>query len=210
MPRQLSPRQRQVLEFVRQFVAERGYPPTVRDVVRGCSLSSTSVADYNLRQLSNQGYFKRYPEISRGIELPGAARGGVVVPLVGYIAAGTPVPIPGSEAWHSPPLEMVAIPHELVGRHQDVYALRVKGQSMIDALIDDGDIVLMRPTPIAENGEMVAAWLRQEKEVTLKRFYREGDQVRLQPAHSGMAPLITPAENIEILGKVIAVLRRLG
>lgn len=209
MPRGSSPKQQRILEFLRQFIAERGYPPTVREVVQGCGLSSTSVADYNLRLLARQGHFKRYPDISRGIELPEAERGGASIPLVGYIAAGTPIPVMGSDTWHSPPIETVSVPQEMVGRHSDLYALRVKGHSMIDALIDDGDIVLMRPTATAENGEMVAVWLRQEKEVTLKRFYREGGRVRLQPAHSGMKPLITPANNVEIQGKVVAVLRRL-
>lgn len=210
MPRGLSPRQQQILEFIRRYLDEEGIPPTVRDIVRGCGLSSTSVADYNMRILQREGRLRRRPEISRGIELPDRGRGLVRVPLLGTIAAGSPIPVPEADTWQSPPLETVEVPQELVGRTPQVYALRVRGTSMIDALIDDGDIVLLTQAKTAHNGEMVAVWLKAEKEVTLKRFYQEKRRIRLQPANSALAPLWVSPQNVEVQGKVVGVLRRLA
>ena len=210
MDRRLSPRQQQIREFIARYLDEEGIPPTVRDIVKGCGLSSTSVADYNLRILEREGHLRRRPEISRGIELPGRGRGLVRVPLLGTIAAGSPIPVPDADTWRSPPLETVEVPSELLGRAPEVYALRVRGTSMIDALIDDGDIVLLTPEKSARNGDMVAVWLKEEKEVTLKRLYREKRRIRLQPANSNLAPLWVSARNVEVQGKVVAVLRHLS
>ncbi len=202
----LSPKQERMLAFIRQFLGERGYPPTVRDIVRGCGLSSTSVVDYNLTLLERGGYLRRDREVSRGIELAGRKRL-VGVPLLGYIAAGEPLELPGEEAWHSSPLEVLEMPQEVVRDWERVYALKVKGTSMIDALIADGDILVMRPARQAENGEMVAVWLKDKGEVTFKRFYLDWDQVRLQPENSLMAPIYCHPSEVEVQGKVVAVLR---
>lgn len=223
MPADLSPRQRRVLEFIRRFIGEHGYPPTIREICEACEISSTSVANYNLRRLAEAGYIRRSGRLSRAIELtaagvslvpfrlrPATAAETVHVPLLGRIAAGLPIPVPTENAAPDPDTDMVAVPAELVGNRQNVYALRVQGQSMVDALIDDGDIVLVQHTPTAENGEMVVAWLPDRKETTLKRFYLEGDRVRLQPANSQMEPIILPADQVQIQGRVIAVLRRLA
>jgi len=204
----LSPKQERMLAFIRQFMGERGYPPTVRDIVRGCALSSTSVVDYNLTLLERGGYVKRDREVSRGIELVGRKRL-VAVPLLGYVAAGEPFKLPGEEAWHSTPLEVLEMSQDVAGGWEGVYALKVKGTSMIDALIADGDVVVMRPARQAENGEMVAAWLKTNGEVTFKRFYLEGDRVRLQPENSLMAPIYCHPSEVEVQGKVVAVLRML-
>ena len=210
----LSERQRLILRFIRDFSGEKGYPPTVRDIQRGCNVSSTSVVDYNLNILEREGYLRRDPEVSRGIEMLGAAKkkdGTVSVPLVGVIAAGEPIPVPTADIWRGTEnVEAVDVSEELVGKNPDVYALRVRGLSMIDALIDDGDIVLMQALNSAQNGDMVAVWLKKEKEVTLKRFYQEGRKVRLQPANSQMSPIITQAANVQIQGKVVGVVRRLS
>ncbi len=210
----LSERQRQILQFIREFVKEHSYPPTVRDIQKGCNISSTSVVDYHMNILEREGYLRRDPEVSRGIEMLGSARRTeetVSIPLVGVIAAGEPIPVPSADTWRGiESIETLEVPQALVGRNPDIYALRVKGQSMIDALIDDGDIVLMQPVRATRNGEMVAIWLKREKEVTLKRFYQEGRRVRLQPANSQMAPIVTQASNVEIQGKVIGVIRRLS
>lgn len=208
MFKKLSPKQVQILNFIHHFIKEKGYPPTIRDILKGCNLSSTSVVEYNLRILEREGYIRRDKEVSRGLELL-KGRYSVSIPLVGYISAGIPLPISTEETWHPVPLETLEVPEGLLKGEEGVYALKVKGQSMLDALIDDGDIVLLKPTRIAQDGEMVAVWLKEEKEVTLKKFYREGDRIRLQPANIQMPPIYVKPEDIEIQGKVIAVLRRL-
>jgi repressor LexA len=207
----LSERQRKILEFVRQYTDEMGYPPSIRDICRGCGISSTSVVDYNLKLLEREGYLRRDPDVSRGIDLVGRRadqRKLVRVPVMGQIAAGAPIPVPSSDTWQAlDASEALELTEELVRGRPDVYALRVKGQSMIDALIEDGDIVLMEPTQTAENGQMVAAWIKSQKETTLKKLYREGDRVRLQPANAAMAPLYFPADDVEVQGRVVGVIR---
>jgi len=126
---------------------------------------------------------------------------------LGYIAAGEPLRLPGEEAWHSSPLEVLDMPQGVSGRWEGVYALKVKGTSMIDALIADGDVLVMRPARQAENGEMVAVWLKDKGEVTFKRFYLDGERVRLQPENSLMAPIFCQPSEVEVQGKLVAVLR---
>ena len=126
---------------------------------------------------------------------------------MGTIAAGSPIPVPEAGTWARPPEEMIPVPESMVRGKGDVYALRVKGTSMIDALVDDGDVVLVRYQRTADNGEMVVAWLKEEEETTLKKLHQEPDRVRLQPANSTMEPIYTDPDNLEIQGKVIGVLR---
>jgi len=210
--RELSDKQRRILDFMGDFLDEKGYPPTVRDILKGCGISSTSVVDYNLRILGKEGYIRRDSEVSRGIELFGRNRVGTVrVPIVGAIAAGEPFPIPGSDTWDSTASsETLELAREMTRGKEEVYALRVKGTSMIDALINDGDIVLMQQVATAENGEMVAVWLKAEGEATFKKFYREPGRIRLQPANEQMKPIYANPENVEIQGKVIGVIRQVG
>ncbi|MFQ5826887.1 MAG: transcriptional repressor LexA [Dehalococcoidia bacterium] len=203
----LSHKQRRLLDFIHQFLEEKGYPPTIRDMVRGCGISSTSVVDYNLKFLKREGYIRRDAEVSRGIELLGRRRGGVSVPLIGLIAAGEPIPVPSPDAWTTDSFETLELPQEMTRGKENVYALKVKGNSMIDALIGDGDVVLMQATSTAENGEMVAAWLKREKEVTLKRLYRERGRIRLQPANKQVKPIYVRPDNVEIQGRVVGVIR---
>jgi repressor LexA len=209
----LSSRQKKILNFIQNFLTDNTYPPTIRDIVNGCGISSTSVADYNLEILEKKGYIRRHREISRGIELLNGLvtrSSGIAVPIVGHIAAGTPIPIPTSESWDTvASAETMEVPQELIRGKQDVYALRVKGLSMVDALINDGDVVLMQYTNTVENGEMAAVWLKNEKRATLKKVYTGDKQVRLQPANSQMQPIYVEPENVEIQGKVIGVIRRL-
>ncbi len=210
----LRPRQQQILDFIEQFLDENGIPPTVRDIQRGCSISSTSVVDYNLRLMERDGYLKRRSEVARGIELLDetglpVANGAARVQIVGSIAAGEPIPAFSSEGVDSAAeFDIVEVRPDLKKRHGTLYALSVKGTSMIDALIDDGDVVVIKPTNTARNGEMVVAWLREEEEATLKKFFREGDQVRLQPANSTMDPIYVSADNVEVKGRVVEVLRQ--
>lgn len=202
---ELSVRQQAIMDFIQRFWDKQGYPPSIRDIVAGCKLSSTSVADYNLKILEKKGHLRRHREVSRGIELP-ARRG---VPVIGAIAAGVPIPVPDVDTWDiTAAAERVeAAPHLLRGR-TDVYALRVRGTSMLDALINDGDIVLMQAVSSVDNGEMAAVWLKTEKEATLKRFYAEKGRIRLQPANTTMKPIFAAPENVIVQGRVIGVMRR--
>jgi len=207
----LSPKQQTIIDFIRQFLVDRGYPPTIRDIQASCSISSTSVVDYNLNILEQEGYLRRDPEVSRGIELlTGAPVWATQVPLIGLIAAGNPIPVPAPDTWNiAATSETIETAGYLTGGREDVYALRVKGMSMVDALINDGDIVLLQHTGIVENGEMAAIWLKAEKEATLKKVYVEPTRIRLQPANAQMQPIYTEPENIEIQGRVIGVIRKL-
>jgi repressor LexA len=209
----LSPKQKRILNFTRKFLDSRGYPPSVRDIVSGCEISSTSVVAYNLTRLEAAGYIRRHADISRGIEIltnRRSYRHTVTVPIIGEIAAGEPIPVPHSETWDTIASEELEVTEDLTRGKQRVYALRVKGTSMIDALIKDGDIVLMEYVSNAENGDMVAAWLKAEKEVTLKRLFREANRIRLEPANTQMQPIYTTPDNVEIQGKVITVIRQLA
>ena len=206
----LSPKQDQILEFLRSFIEEKDYPPSIRDIQEGCGISSTSVVDYNLRKLEDKGYIRRDREISRGIEVLGARgrRARIVeIPVLGSIAAGQPIPVPTSDRFGNDAQDMVAVTEHMVRGKTNVFALRVKGTSMIEDLIDDGDIVFLEPARSAADGDKVAVWLKDREEVTLKRIYHEGDRVRLQPANGTMQPIYTSAENVEIQGKFISSFR---
>ena len=206
-----------ILAFLREFMRDNGYPPSVRDVVDGCKLSSTSVADYNLRILERQGHIRRDPERARTIVLteplePAGAVAAVEplrVPLLGAIAAGTRVVAPeGSDAKHADE-HLQVTPDMLGGRDPStLFAVTVRGDSMIDALIADGDTVIFEQAQTVENGQLGAFWLRDENISTLKRFYKDGDQVRLQPENPAMDPILTNADNLEVQGRVISIMRQ--
>ena len=211
----LSVRQTRIIEFVRGFMRENGLPPTVRDIQKACGISSTSVVDYNLRLLERDGYLRRKPDIARGIELLDDSLGSSHlpselrrVPVIAYIAAGEPLPVMDSGGWTSgEALETIEVPADMARGNHSLYALKVKGTSMIDALVDDGDIVVVQPLRQASNGEMVVARLKLENETTLKRLYHEGERVRLQPANSQMEPIYSPADNVEVQGRVVGIIR---
>jgi repressor LexA len=208
----LSPKQGRILQFIRRFINTRGYPPTVRDIVSGCKISSTSVVAYNLARLETAGCIRRHADISRGIELVASQpsnRHTVTIPIIGEIAAGEPIPVPHLDTWETVAPEELVVTEDLTRGKQKVYALRVRGNSMIDALIKDGDIVVMEYVTSAENGDMVAAWLKAEKEVTLKRLFKETDRIRLEPANIHMQPIYSTPDNVEVQGKVITVIRQL-
>jgi repressor LexA len=209
--RSLSERQSAMLKFIREFVHRHGYPPSIRDIASAVGISSTSVVDYNLRILEKEGYLRRAPDVSRGLELlaeigePQPARV-VEVPIVGRIAAGEPI-------------EALAERNETMPLGADMategcYALQVKGKSMIEDLIDDGDLVVVRPQQTANNGDIVVALLLDsaapEGVATLKRLYRERDRVRLQPANSSMEPIYVDPAALRVQGRVVAVVRQLG
>jgi len=206
----LTRRQRAILQFIENFLDENEYPPTIRDIQRDLDISSTSVVDYNLKVLEGRNLIRRNKNISRGIELVHRSNGRrniVAIPVIGQIAAGQPIPVPG-DLEGSELAETVDLGTDLVrDSGRGLFALRVKGHSMVDALINDGDVVVLRQQETCENGETVAVWLKDQKETTLKRFYHEGDRVRLQPENVTMDPIYTPADNVEVQGKLVTVVR---
>jgi repressor LexA len=209
MPRVSDTRSR-ILNFIRQFRDRRGYAPTVRDIARGCNISTPSVVQYHLNMLEEEGFIRRDPEVFRSIQLVERGRQAISsVPLLGTIAAGRPIPVPAPDSWTTTPQETLQLTDELTQGRKDIYALRVKGTSLIDAFVDDGDIVLIQQTGTVEDGELAAVWLKNQQEVTLKKLYREKGCIRLQPANRQMKPMYFPPEEVEIQGKVIAVLRKL-
>lgn len=228
--KKLSDRQRFILNFIREYMQEHGYAPSIREIkseVESAGLvrtasgnTSTSVVDYNLRALEEAGYIRRDRNKSRAIELTdsmGRSRNrqpAYLIPVAPTpIAAGMPIPVLEEIRMGAATDDQVEVTGDLLGRHAShidrLYALRVKGQSMIDALINDGDLVILEARETAENGQTVAAWLKAEQEATLKRFYLEEGRVRLQPANSTMQPIYTEPDNVEIKGRVIGVIRRM-
>ena len=204
-----SERQVQMLKFINGFIEEHHYPPTVRDIQFGCNISSTSVVDYNLRILHRDGLLRREAEVSRGIEVINQKKPEDVieVPILGRIAAGEPLHIPPSTSWRDEAVDSVNLPPFLTQGKEDVFAVKVKGESMIDALVGDGDLVIMEPTQEAREGDMVAASLSDRDEVTLKHFHLANGTVTLQPANSSMQPIKVPAEKVTVKGRVIGVVR---
>lgn len=205
----LSSRQKRIINFIQEFLLDKGYPPSIRDIANGCEVSSTSVVAYNLDRLEEAGYIRRHSDISRGIELLNSqqySKKVVYIPIVGRIAAGEPIPVPASDSWNIPSSEGIEVAGELT-KGKEVYALRVKGDSMVDALIKDGDIVLMDYVNSVEEGEMAAVWLKREQEVTLKKIFTEPNRIRLEPANTQMKPIYTSPDNVEIQGRVVVVIR---
>ena len=211
----LSSRQEKMLAFIREFLTENGYPPSIREIGKAVGISSTSVVNYNLNILEKKEFIGRDRTVSRGIRLLGegsvagwASERMIRIPLLGRIAAGSPLPVPGSD-FSLFGGETVELARGILPEQEDLYALQVRGDSMIDALINDGDIVVMKHQQQASNGDMVAVWLKDKEETTLKHFYLEGKNVRLQPANPTMQPLYVPAASVEVQGKVVMVIRQL-
>jgi len=217
--KKLSDKQTRIYTFLREFLSEHDYPPSIRDIQTGCGISSTSVVDYNLKALESQGLIRRDREISRGIVLVEEEREREVepasivrLPILGTIAAGQPLPVPTEEGVRTGDgEETIRVTADVLnGRDAgSLYALRVQGNSMIDALINDGDLVVMEPVQTVNDGEMAAVFLKDENEVTLKKFYREGRRVRLQPMNQTMEPIYTSAANVEVQGRVVTAIRSL-
>jgi repressor LexA len=194
-------RQRRILEVIRNFTADHGYPPSVREIGERVGLSSSSTIHAHLKALERHGLISRDPTKPRALrsgDFP-AAKETVVLPVLGRVAAG--VPITAQEDIEGEFL----LGAGFVPRASDGFMLRVQGDSMVDAAILDGDLILVRPQRSAENGEIVVAML--DGEATVKRFYREAGRVRLQPENQTMAPIY--ASDVEIVGRVEAVVRRL-
>lgn len=213
MAEHLSERQKRIIEFLNEYIDVNSYPPSIREIGAAAGISSTSVVSYNLKRLEEKGYISRDREVSRGLKLVAAGhqampRAVVRIPLLGRIVAGEPLPVPGSD-FALMGDDTVELTRDILGDPKGLYALQVQGDSMIDALINDGDIVVMRYQQKVENGEMAAVWLKDREEVTLKRFYDEGGQVRLQPANPTMQPIYVNPRQVEVQGKVMMVVRQL-
>jgi repressor LexA len=207
----LSTRQQSMLRFIRDYLAHHGYPPSNREIGHATGISSTSVVDYNLRRLERKGHLVCEPKVSRGIKLSGdlplAHLSSFSAPVVGRIAAGQPI-----EALEETG-EAIRLTTDLA--QEGCYVLKVKGESMIEDLIADGDLVVVKPQPTAQNGDIVVAIL-DDNEATLKRFYREpgrgpggSERIRLQPANSQMEPIYRAPNQVEVRGKVVTVIRQI-
>jgi repressor LexA len=201
MTKQDQQRAERILDYIRETIDERGYPPSVREIAEAVGLASTSAVHHHLTKLEKDGRLQKEATRSRALTLPGSHAAKLVnAPIIGEIAAGSPI-----EAYEDR-TETMTLPAELAPRH-DTFVLRVRGKSMIEDHIDNGDYVVIQPQDTARDGEIVVAIL-DDNTATLKRFYKERDRIRLQPANSEMEPIY--ARDVKIQGKVIGVIRRLS
>lgn len=213
----LSTRQRSILEFISTFISDNQYPPTFEEIREGLGLSTKSLVNYHLCALEAAGYLERDRLTPRGLRLrievsttteAETPKGAFAVPIVGSIVAGMPVTTFGESL--ETVSEVLMLTSDIVPHQEDLFALRVRGESMIDAMVSDGDLVVIKRQSVADDGDMVAARLIDSDETTLKHFYRETDCIRLQPANPLMDPIYVHPSNIEVQGKVVAVIRRMN
>ncbi len=202
----LTNKQEIILTNIKKFIAEKGYAPTIRELCKICNLNSTATMFVHLKNLTKKGYINQTESKFRTIELNVPNEYAikdeevVSVPLLGKVAAGNPI-----EAIENPN-EYFSLPKEFVPKNHDVFTLEVNGESMINVGIFDGDIVIVKKQSNANNGEIVVA-MTDENEVTLKRFYKESDHIRLQPENDFLEPIIL--NNVTILGKAIGLYRKI-
>ena len=197
----LTKRQREIFDYLSEFIQKHGYAPSLEEIGRRFGLSSLATVHKHLTNLQEKGFIKRAWNRSRSVEMVPARGGGraVELPLLGYVAAGVPIEAVASN-------ETIAVPEDFAGK-RDTYVLRVRGDSMIDEQIRDGDFVVVEDRKTAENGEMVIALLRGT-DVTLKKFYRDNGRIRLQPANAAMQPIFADADQVQVQGVVIGVMRK--
>lgn len=219
----LSDRQQNILNYIEEYVEGHGRPPTIREIGTAVNISSTSVVNYNLTKLKEKGLLERDADVSRGLRLTehmatavkdaGRAVSEVVanfvrIPLKGHIVAGEPISVGHDDFDVYDDDDALEISTAMLPRGSDgLFALRVSGDSMIDAMVNDGDIVIMRQDTNARNGDMVAVWLSDDT-TTLKYFFDEGDRIRLQPANPSMGPIYKDHGEVQVQGKVMMVLRQ--
>ncbi|MDH5510729.1 MAG: transcriptional repressor LexA [Nitrospinota bacterium] len=198
----LTKRQKLVFDYVSSFIKEKGYAPSIVEIGKKFGLSSPATIHKHLTNLESKGLIRRQKNMSRAIELaeePPVRTSTCQVPLLGLIAAGSPI-----ETF--PVEETISLPEEMMGRGR-TYVLKVKGESMIEEHIQDGDYVIVDEASTANNGDTVVALVGNDS-ATMKKFYRENGHVRLQPANSSMQPIIAPADQVTIQGIVIGLLRK--
>ena len=221
----LSDRQKKIINFIEKWFLEYDYAPSVRDIQIGCEISSTSVVQYNLEKLKTIGILKNHSEVSRSLRLTQQksdlskydtnnlnlnAIENFSVPMLGTISAGEPFPLPEEESWSEIySKEHIELPQSIAGNSSNIYALKVKGKSMIDALISDGDLIIMQHTKIINNGQMAAVRIIKDNTTTLKNYFQKNNNVRLEPANKDFNPIMLESKDVEIIGKVKAVWRML-
>lgn len=228
---QLKDRHKQILEVIENYRQEHGYAPSYREICSLTDITSTSMVNYYLEQLEEMGYIERQDNISRSLKIKKSAQGKINkalgkmqqaadqistminIPVLGRIVASEPIPIPESDFSLFDAESTVDVAESLLPRNLDratLFALEVAGDSMIDAMVNDGDVIIMKPVQEARNGEMVAVRLKDSNETTLKYYHYEGDHVRLQPANPTMDPIyVDSSRDIEIQGKVVLVIRQI-
>lgn len=227
----LSDRHRRIMEFLTTFSEQNGYSPSIRQIGDHIAVKSTSLVDYYLNQLEEMGYITREGRVSRSIRVLKPMYAGVAgkvgsavrkvagnlseliqIPVMGRIIAGAPIPVPSSDLAYFDSETSVEMARSLLPAREkpsELFALEVQGDSMIDAMINDGDIVILKPAQAANNGDMVAVWLDDRDETTLKYFFKENNRIRLQPANPTMAPIyVENPDALRIMGKVVMVIRQ--
>jgi repressor LexA len=229
--KQLKERHKQVLDVIQEYTAKHGYAPSYREICARTDITSTSMVNYYLEQLEEMGYIERSENISRSLQIKSAAQekvdqvlgnvkqavedfsNSLTIPVVGRIAASEPVPIPETDFSLFDAESNIDVPESLIPfnmQKEKLFALEVDGDSMIDAMVNDGDMIIMKPAREAKNGEMVAVRLKDQNETTLKHFFHEGDRVRLQPANPTMDPIyVDSSSDLEIQGSVVLVIRQM-
>lgn len=229
--KQLKERHKQVLDAIQDYRAKHGYAPSYREICARTDITSTSMVNYYLEQLEEMGYIERSENISRSLKIKDAAQekvdqvlgnvkqvvneisNALSIPIVGRIVASEPIPIPETDFSLFDAESKIEIPESLIPfniQKDNLFALEVDGDSMIDAMVSDGDVIIMKPVREAQNGEMVAVRLKDQNETTLKHFYHEGNRVRLQPANPTMDPIyVDSSSDIEIQGSVVLVIRQM-
>ncbi len=232
--KEMDIRLKKIMEFLTEFQEKSGYSPSIREIGDRIGVNSTSLVDFYLDKLAERGDIVREKHISRSIRVMKpvynaqtitskirktmqdasiAVNEVLRIPLAGRIVASAPVPVPESDVAYFDPESSIEIARGMLSPKEKVselFALEVQGDSMIDAMVNDGDIVIMKPASEAVNGEMVAVWLDDSNETTLKYYYKEMDHVRLQPANPTMEPIyIDPSRHLRIMGKVVLVIRQM-
>ena len=208
----LTLRHQKIINYLNDRM-NKGYPPSIREIGEATDISSTSVVTYYLKQLEEWGYIERDAKFSRALRLSGSIKANLfTVPILGPIAAGLPIQVPEpGETYIGDEIDGVDVARSLLPAGEkgtDLFALKVQGESMIDAMVNDGDIVILKRTQEARNGDMVAVWLPDNNEATLKYFYKNKDGYRLQPANPTMKPILLDKDiPLEIKGKVVMVIR---
>lgn len=224
----LSDRQARILDYIIDYLGEHKIPPSIRDIGKAVGISSTSVVNYNLTKLQEMGLIDRMPEVSRGlsvnfdqleqpapVDMASAFLANAVVtnlirvPMLGHIQAGEPVDVPDARTWETAE-EWVQLTAGMFGDPAKLFALRVQGDSMKDASVLDGDIVILHYQESANNGDMVAAWIDGDDTTTLKYLNKKGSTVELLPANADYQPIVRPADQVRINGRVVSVIRYLN
>lgn len=224
----MAERHQKIMKFLADYQMINQYSPSIREIGNHIGVKSTSLIDYYLKQLAEMGYLDRDDHISRSIRILREYNGGnqgnsrsiqysrqdvLSFPILGRIVASEPIPVPGSDLAYFDSESSVEIPRKMLaghGRESELFVLEVAGDSMVDAMINDGDKVVFRQANKASNGDMVAVWLAKNEETTLKYFYNEGTRIRLQPANPTMQPIyVNDPKQVRIMGKVVMVIRNL-